>query len=582
MGERPGIIGELQGRFGAAAVRPQATADHVPTVWAQAGQIRDVLRYLKSEAIMPYRMLYDLTAIDERERTNRPGQPPSDFTVVYHLVSFDRNGDVRVKVPLTGEHPSLSTVTDLWPSANWYEREVWDMFAVRFEGHPRLERILMPTWWEGHPLRKDHPARATEMGRWRMPPADQEAMQESMRFRPEDWGMKRKGEDCDFMFLNLGPHHPGTHGVLRVVLQLDGQEIVDLVCEIGFHHRGAEKMGERQSWHTYIPYTDRVDYLAGVMNNFPYVLAVEALAGIEAPDRAKVIRIMLAELFRIISHLVYYGTFSQDLGAMSPVFYMFTDRERAFGIVEAITGGRMHPNWFRIGGVAQDLPDGWQAIVREFLDYLPRRLNEYDREVLRSRLFRARTVGIGEVGVEEAVAWGATGPVLRACGLPWDLRKRRPYGGYDRFEFDVPTGRRGDCYDRAVVHVEEMRQSLRIIEQCLRNMPPGDYKSRHPLATPPLKERTMHDIETLIDHFLSVSWGPVIPPGEASVTVEATKGHNSYYLVSDGGTAAYRVRIRTPSFAHLQMLPMLSRGSMVPDLIAVLGSLDYVLADVDR
>ena len=267
---------------------------------------------------------------------------------------------------------------------------------------------------------------------------------------------------------------------------------------------------------------------------------------------------------------------------MTPVFLMFTDRERALDIVEAITGGRMHPSWFRIGGVAQDLPAGWEALVRGFLDEMPRRLDEYDATVLHNRIFQARTKGVGEITTREAIEWGATGPMLRATGLAWDWRKKRPYGGYDQFEFDVPTGERGDSYDRAVVHVEEMRQSLRIIEQCLKNMPPGDYKSRHPLATPPLKERTMHDIETLIDHFVHVSWGPAIPPGEASVAVEGTKGLNSYYLISDGNTGAYRVRIRTPSFPHIQMVPMLARGLTVPDLVAILGSVDYVLADVDR
>jgi NADH-quinone oxidoreductase subunit C/D len=341
-------------------------------------------------------------------------------------------------------------------------------------------------------------------------------------------------------------------------------------------------MGERQSWHTYIPYTDRVDYLGGVMNNLPYVLAVEKLAGIEVPDRVKVIRVMLCELFRIISHLVFYGTLTGDLGAMSPVFYMFTDRERAFEIVEAICGGRMHPSWFRIGGVAQDLPRGWDRLVREFVAYLPSRLAEYDRLTMQNTILKGRTKGIGAYTVEEAIEWGVTGPGLRACGFEWDFRKQRPYSGYEQFEFDIPTGTNGDCYDRARVHVEEMRQSLRIIEQCVANMPAGPHKSDHPLATPPIKERTLHDIETLIAHFLSVSWGPVIPPGEAFVGVEATKGSNGYYLVSDGNTVSYRTRIRTPSFPHIQMLPQISRGHMVPDLLAILGSIDYVLSDVDR
>ena len=576
------IFEELSHRFSTAAFTREQTCDDIPTLWTTNDAAHGVLRYLKEETERPYRMLYDLTAVDERVRRVRRDQPPSDFTVVYHLLSFDRNEDIRLKVSLTGSTHSLRTITDLWPAASWYEREVWDMFGITFEGHPHLRRILMPPTWVGHPLRKDHPARATEMGRFHLTEEKQEAEEEALKFRPEEWGMTRSRGTSDFMFLNLGPAHTGTHGILRLVLQLDGEEIVDVVPDIGYHHRGAEKMGERQTWHTYIPYTDRIDYLGGVMNELPYVLAVEKLAGIEVPDRVKVIRVMMAEFFRIASHLVWYGTFAQDVGQLSPVFYMFTDRERIFGVVEAICGGRMHPEWFRIGGVAQDLPAGWDKLVRQFLDYLPPRLAEYDAMVMQNPIFKARTQGIGRYSKEEAIEWGVTGPGLRATGIEWDFRKKRPYSGYDQFEFDVPVAHQGDCYDRSVVRVEEMRQSLRIIEQCLKNMPAGPYKADHPLATPPIKERTMHDIETLITHFLGVSWGPVIPPGEAFVGIEATKGNNGYYLISDGAPSPYRVRIRTPSFPHMQMVPLISRGLLLSDLLAILGSVDFVLSDVDR
>jgi NADH-quinone oxidoreductase subunit C/D len=582
MDKPPGIIEELQDRFGSTVIASQAACDDIPTVWVTREGSHDLLRYLKTETSKPYMMLYDLTAIDERLRAYRENQPDSDFSMVYHLLSFDRNSDIRVKIPLKGERPSTATVTDLWPSADWYEREVWDMFDITFEGHPHLLRILLPPTWEGHPLRKEHPARATEMGPFQLPPERREKEEESLRFRPEEWGLVGVGEDTDFMFLNLGPQHPGAHGVFRILLQLDGEEIVNAVPEIGFHHRGAEKMAERQTWHTFIPYTDRIDYLGGVMNNLPYVLAVEKLAGIEVPDRVKVIRVMMVEFFRMASHLVWYGTFAQDIGMLSPVFYMFSDRERIFDIVMAITGGRMHPMWFRIGGVAQDLPEGWEQMVREFLDYMPPRLKEYDRTIMQNRLFKARTKGIGSYSLEEAIEWGVTGPGLRACGFEWDFRKKRPYSGYDQFEFDIPIAGNGDCYDRATVRVEELRQSLRIIEQCVKEMPAGPYKADHHLTVPPRKERTMRDIETLITHFLGVSWGPVIPPGEAFVGIEATKGCNGYYLVSDGGIHAYRARIRTPSFAHLQMVPAICRGFMVSDLLAILGSIDYVMADVDR
>ena len=573
---------ELKGRFGEAILQLQPTRDAIPTVWVSSEHIPEILRYLKEQISQPFKMMYDLTAIDERTRVHREAQPDSDYTVVYQLLSFDRNQDVRLKVPLKGESPSLPTATGVWPSANWYEREVWDMFGVTFEGHPHLTRILLPLTWAGHPLRKNHPARATEMGQFQLPEEKQEREQEALQFHPEAWGLTRRSETTDFMFLNVGPQHPGTHGILRIVLQLDGEVILDAVPEIGFHHRGAEKMGERQSWHSYIPYTDRVDYLGGVMNNFPYVMAVEKLAGIQIPPRAQVIRVMMAELFRIYSHLVWYGTFAQDVGQLSPVFYMFTDRERALDIITAITGGRMHPSWFRIGGVSQDLPDGWDKMFRAYIAYQRKRMNEYDSMVMENQIFQNRTKGVGGYTLEEAIDWGVTGPNLRACGFEWDFRKKRPYSSYDQFDFEIPTATYGDCYDRAVVRVAEIRQSLRIIEQCVNNMPSGPYKSEHPLTTPPLKEYTMHDIETLIDHFLNVSWGPVIPPGEAFAEVEATKGNNGYYLISDGGTESYRTRIRTPSFAHLQTLPLLTRGLLVPDLLAILGSLDFVLADVDR
>src|SRR5579872_924319 len=572
----------LETEFGAPPAAPEAYRDGIPTFWAHRDQVHRVLAFLKERIPSPYKLLYDLTAIDERTRTHHSEEQHRDFTLVYHLFSFDRNEYIRVKTPLDDNALSVDTITDLWSAANWYEREVWDMFGIQFSGHPHLTRILMPRTWEGHPLRKEHPARATEMREFRLPETKEDAEQEALRFRPEEWGMKRTRGDSDIIFLNIGPQHPGTHGVLRIVVQLDGEEILDCVPEIGFHHRGAEKMGERQTWHTYIPYTDRIDYLGGVMNNLAYLMAVEKLAGITVPPRAQVIRVMLAELFRIISHLVWYGTFSQDLGQLSPVFYTFNDRERAFAIIEAVCGARMHPNWFRIGGVAQDLPRGWDRMFRDFLQYLPPKLSEYDREILGNRIFQARTKGVGAITAKEAIDWGITGPMLRASGFEWDFRKKQPYSNYEQFQFDIPIGTHGDCFDRAVVRVEEMRQSLRIIEQCVNQMPDGPYKSDHPLASPPRKDHTMRDIETLITHFLSVSWGPVIPPGEALGAIEATKGNNGYYLVSDGRNYSYRTRIRTPSFPHIQALPLMCRGRMIPDLLAVLGAMDYVLADIDR
>ena len=576
-----GVVGELKARFSADALTVQTTRTGMPVVWVPREKLKEVLTYLRNLP-RPYVMLYDLHGMDERLRTQRRGLPPADFTVFYQLMSIERNSDVMIKVALSMNDLTLPTVTDIWPNANWYEREVWDMFGIRFDGHPLLKRMLMPDSWQGHPLRKDYPARATEFDPYALNAAKQDLEQETLRFKPEEWGMKQQSDTSDFMFLNLGPNHPSAHGAFRIILQLDGEEIVDCVPEIGYHHRAAEKTGERQSWHSYIPYTDRVDYLGGVMNNLPYVLAVEKLAGITVPARVEVIRIMMCEYFRIMSHLLFLGTYIQDVGAMTPVFFAFTDRQRAYKVVEAITGFRMHPAWFRIDGVAHDLPRGWDKLVKEFVDWLPKRLDEYEKSAIRNSILKGRTVGVAHYNTEEALRWGVTGPNLRATGLNFDMRKARPYSGYQNFEFEVPIAHNGDAYDRCLVRIEEMRQSLRIIDQCLKNMPEGPFKADHPLTTPPPKERTLQHIETLITHFLQVSWGPVMPANESMQIIEATKGLNSYYLTSDGSTMSYRTRIRTPSFPHLQQIPSVIRGSMVADLIAYLGSIDFVMADVDR
>jgi NADH-quinone oxidoreductase subunit C/D len=561
----------------------QKTIDGIKTFWVDRSRLIDCVQFFKSGPAQNYVVLLDVTAVDERRRAHAPHKMSADLTLVYHLLRVEDGAELRIKVPLTMADLTAPTLCGVFANANWYEREVFDMFGVRFEGHPDLRRILMPESWDGHPLLKDHFCRATEQGPFTMTPEMLAAELAAMQNLPISGGLLDASDaDPETMILNLGPNHPSLHGVLRLVVKLRGEDIVDVLPEIGFHHRGAEKIAERQSWHAFIPYTDRIDYVAGVMNNFPYVMAVEQLAGIEVPARAQMIRVMLAEFFRIISHLVFFGTMVQDVGQLSPVFYVFTDRERALEIIEAICGFRMHPAWFRIGGVAADLPQGWDGKVRDFLAYLPKRLNEYEEMVMRNGLFKARTVGVGEYSAAEALEWGVTGPGLRACGIGFDYRKAHPYSGYDALEFDVPVAARGDCYNRVKLRLDEIRESLRIIRQCLDHMPAGPVKAMHKSAMPMPREKILADIDTLIPHFLNASWGPVIPAGEAAVTIEAAKGLNTYYLVSDGGTGPYRARIRTPSFAHLQMVPLLSRGTFLADLIAIIGSIDFVMADVDR
>ncbi len=573
------LSAQMSERYG-ASVRQESDTSDMMTFHVDESRLKDVLRFLKTEAEPRYGRLDDLTAVDESAR-REPVPDCPDYTMVYHLLSFEAASRLRLKVGLRGADPAAQSITDLWPSANWYEREVFDLFGIRFEGHPNLRRILMPDDWEGHPLRKSYAGRATEGPPYTLADARAKQPLDAARILELD-GKKTGGEDDGEFVLNIGPHHVSTHGLLRCIAALKGEEITALDLEIGYHHRAAEKIGERQTWHQFIPYTDRIDYLAGAANELPYLLAVETLAGIKVPERAQTIRVMLSELFRLSNHLVWFATYAHDLGAITPNFYTFVERERILDIVELITGGRLHPAWFRLGGAAADLPDGWKEAVDGLVKIFPERLRGYEKLVRKNPIFKARTEGIGPISLEDAMDWGVTGPNLRACGLEWDLRKKMPYSGYENFDFDVPTAQGGDCYARYLVRVEEMRQSLRIIEQAAANMPPGSCVSDDYRYVVPRRADMLRDIETLIAHFNNVTRGPKIPRGEAYAACEIPRGEQGYYAVSDGLGYAYRLRIRGPGFANVQTLPLMARGGSLADLIAIIGSMDIIMPDIDR
>jgi len=386
------------------------------------------------------------------------------------------------------------------------------------------------------------------------------------------------------MVLNMGPHHPSTHGVLRVLLTLDGERVVKAQPDIGYLHTGVEKTAENLTYQQAVTLTDRLDYLAPLSNNLCYVLAVEKLLGVtdQIPPRAQVVRVLLAELQRIASHLVWLGTQALDVGAVSPFLYCFREREVILDIFEMVSGARMMTSYFRVGGLARDLPSGLEARVREVIRTFPSRFDEYERMLTHNPIWTDRTRGIGAISAEEAIAHGLTGPMLRATGVKHDLRQVVPYSGYEQYEFDVPVGTKGDVFDRYICRVQEMRESLRIVEQALNRLPGGPVVVADRKIVRPPKEELYQSMESLIHHFKLVTEGFHPPVGQVYQAIESPRGELGFYIVSDGSNKPYRVHVRAPSFANLQGLPKMIEGSLVADVVATVASTDIVLGEVDR
>jgi NADH-quinone oxidoreductase subunit D len=385
------------------------------------------------------------------------------------------------------------------------------------------------------------------------------------------------------MILNMGPQHPSTHGVLRLILEIEGETVVKCTPEIGYLHRGVEKLGENLTYHQFIPLTDREDYLASLSNNLAYCMTVEKLLGIEVPPRAVVARVLLTELQRIASHLIWLGTFGLDIGAMSLFFYCMRERELLLDMFEACSGARLTINYFAIGGLRHDLPEGFEKQVRDFIDIFPERLEkDYVKIFNDNKIVRMRTEGVGIISAEDAIDLGVSGPVLRASGVPWDIRRSNPYCGYETYDFDVPTGKNGDVFDRYQVRLEEMRQSTKIARQALDRLSGGAYLADDPKVCLPPKEKVMTELESLIHHFKIVSEGFQAPVGEVYHSIESPRGELGFYIVSDGSNKPYRLRFRPPSFVNLEALPKMVEGKLIADLIAVIGALDPVMGEVDR
>lgn len=384
------------------------------------------------------------------------------------------------------------------------------------------------------------------------------------------------------MTVNMGPQHPATHGVLRVLLELDGETIVTSVPHIGYLHRGIEKIFENRTYWQGQPLTDRLDYTSGMSNNLAYCLAVEKLIGVEIPKRAQYIRVMLSELQRIAAHLLWVSTHALDMGAMTVLFYGFRERETCLKVLETVSGARLMPDYIRFGGLREELPDEFMKLAKEFIDDLPRRIDEYETLLTENPIWVTRLKNVCLLSADDAITYGVTGPVLRASGVNYDVRKAYPYSSYDEFDFEIPLGEIGDIYDRYIVRLKEMRQSIRIVKQAMERMPDGPIKADAPQYVPPEKDDVATDMAALIRHFKLMTDGFRPPKGEAYASIESSKGELGFYIVSDGSDKPYRVRIRPPSFLNLGSVSKMIEGSLVADVVAAIGSIDIVLGEIDK
>ncbi len=517
--------------------------------------------------------------------------PEGKMEVVYHAYKTTGGPGVNFKVQVERRDPvEVPSLVSIYPGAEFQEREAWDLLGIKFTGHPDLRRILMWEDFAGHPLRKDWREAYFEeefkpfKSRWpegKFQMAEDKARlgdnlsfpagfdpRKKTDFDPEkalyealrQYQKTESGLETEHLLVNIGPHHPSTHGVFRVAVVLDGETIVNLKPVMGYLHRNHEKIGERNTFLMNMPYTDRLDYLTSMSNNFGYALAVEKLMGITPPERAEYIRVMMAELTRIANHVWAIGFLLNDLGAyFTPMLYAQEERELILDIFEAVSGSRMMCNYFRFGGVARDLPDGVLEKVRDLaFDRLPRKVDELENLLADNEIIRARGIGQGVLTAEDAIRYSTSGPLLRASGIPYDVRRAEPYSIYDRLEFDVACRPNGDIYDRMMIRFDEIRQSLRIIQQTVKQIPAGPIMAVKP------------------------AYQVRVPPGEAYGRVEGPKGELGFYIVSTGKSSPWRYHVRAPSFINLTAFGPMCVGQKIADLVAILGSIDIVLGECDR
>ena len=560
---------KLRERLSESPVAARATVSDrdLPTIEAPPGDWPALARFLRDDPGCQYDLFLDLCGVDNLRRHEQA----SRFEAVVHLHSLSKNEHIRVRLPLDAAQPSLPTVTDIYPAADWFEREAYDLFGFDIPGHPNLYRLLCHDAFVGHALRKDY----APGQRWFF-------AEEDMR-TPEWTRVEEKAGHFETQTISIGPSHPATHGIVHLIARLDGEKIVRAETNIGYLHRCFEKMAETHHWNQVIPYADRLNYVSAMINGVGFVRTAEKMLGVEIPERGRLVRTILSEFSRIMDHCVCIGANLVDIGALTNFIYLYQNRENIYDLLEACCGARLTVSYVRVGGLAIDVPDDFAARCRGLLESIPKFLADVEKLVDNNRIVRNRLSGTGIVTKEQAIGWGMTGPMLRASGVPYDVRRARPYDFYDKFDWDVPIATDGDNFSRYLVRMEEMRQSLKIIRQALDILPAqGPVSSDDWRVVLPPKDAVYHDMESLIYHFKLVMEGIRVPRGERYEWIEGANGELGFYAVSDGRGGPYRLKVRPPCFPNMAAFEKIVVGGTVSDAVATLGTLNIIAGELDR
>jgi len=542
----------------------------------QPAQLESTLARLKNDPALNFGLLLDVTAVDYLEY---PVQQETRFVVVYTLRNWEKNMLVQVRVPVADPEVGIPSATALWDSANWGERETYDQYGINFQGHPDLRRILNHWQFQGHPLRKDYPIGEGQIC------YESDSLEKEIKARLAKNGVDQslmEDINTEIMYLNLGPSHPATHGAIRILTALDGETVLANVNEIGYLHRGFEKTAENRTYNQVIPLTDRLNYCSALMNNIAYAKAVESWLGIEITERAKFMRVILSEFFRVQDHLVCIAANLVDMGGLTNYWYLYNEKEASYDFISRLTGARLTNSFTRIGGMYRDFYEGWETDMENQLRDIEKGVNDSLKLVLKNRIVHDRTQNVCVMPADLALSYGYTGPCLRASGVPFDLRKDNPYYYYDTFDFTIPLGSKGDIYDRITIRYEEIFQSISIIRQAMKRIPKGPVTVSNNNVTLPPKTEVYKNIEALAGHFKLVFEGVQVPAGEWYDSFEAANGELGFHFVSDGSGRPYKCKVRPPCFYMMGGFHEMIEGEMIADAVINLGSINIIGGELDR